>query len=80
MMQYIAFAIYRDTKRSSLLSRAGSFLYLEGDDNEKNTQTFLFDKYRVIYFTGTPLKVSDYIVNPIKKVLSVRISKGLGHF
>ena len=30
--------------------------------------------YRVIFYTGTPLKVSDYIVNPIKKVLSVRIS------
>ena len=29
--------------------------------------------YRVSFLTGAPLKVSDYIVNPIKKVLSVRI-------
>ena len=26
-----------------------------------------------VFLTGAPLKVSDYIVNPIKKVLSVRI-------
>ena len=30
-----------------------------------------------VFFTGPPLKVSDYIVNPIKKVLSVRIYMGL---
>ena len=30
-------------------------------------------RYRVSFLTGAPLKVSDYIVNPIKKVLSVEI-------
>ena len=29
--------------------------------------------YRVFFLTGAPLKVSDYIVNPIKKVPSVKI-------
>ena len=32
-----------------------------------------YQRYNVIFLTGTPLKVPDYIVNPIKKVLSVRI-------
>ena len=31
------------------------------------------ESYRVFFLTGSAQKVSDYIVNPIKKVLSVRI-------
>ena len=30
--------------------------------------------YRVVFYWSTLKNVSDYIVNPIKKVLSVRIS------
>ena len=32
---------------------------------------------RVFFFTGTLLKVSDTKVNPIKKVLSIRIFNGI---
>ena len=38
-------------------------------------------RYRVAFFDRSALKndqVSDYIVNPIKKVLSVRFSNGSG--
>ena len=34
--------------------------------------------YTGCFLTGPPLKVSDYLVNPIKKVLSVKISSGSG--
>ena len=36
--------------------------------------------YRVFFFNWDPLKVSDYIVNPIKKVVSVRICLPAGTF
>ena len=44
------------------------FLNISADD------IFLTCKiYRVIFLTGTPINVSDYIASPIEKVLSVRI-------